>query len=380
MHCILVMICCGICLAYILMIFAFIIGIRKLQKIKIDSYKSQHFVNGISIIVPFRNEENRIHLLLNAVNNLLLPEIPVEIIYVDDNSNDNSRLIIQQFHVTSRSDIAFKIIDSTGTGKKMAQFTGAKNAKFDYMALIDSDCSPSPQWLKVMLSLIDDKTLMICGLTDYSPNYNSTIQKFFRIEHIALILCGIGAFGIKQPIYCSAANIFVRKDFYLQMQQDIYKNNTASGDDVFLLHAALAKGFNKNINICLDNKAIVYTMLPSSLNEFIKQRIRWGAKARFYRSGFSVFVVIITTLFNLILSSMIIVSFFIPKLFIYLLITLLVKTVAESILFFKGNRIFNENFLQFKQIQWQIVHIFYITITSILAIVSKKYNISEQWR
>ena len=51
----------------------------------------------LSVIVPFRNEEKRISYLLRSIKNQSLANFKFEIILVDDQSNDGSRKIIEEF-------------------------------------------------------------------------------------------------------------------------------------------------------------------------------------------------------------------------------------------------------------------------------------------
>ena len=83
----------------------------------------------LSIIVPIYNEAATIHLILDKIKNVSLPNnIEKEIIIVDDCSTDNSKTKIEDYiEGNSELDIKFYQHDKN-KGKGAALHTGIKNA------------------------------------------------------------------------------------------------------------------------------------------------------------------------------------------------------------------------------------------------------------
>ncbi|MFX1409874.1 MAG: glycosyltransferase [Promethearchaeota archaeon] len=101
----------------------------------------------VSIIIPIKN---RVNLLPNLIKNLLNLNYPqYEIIIVDDCSTDNTKDLLRKYPIKSIS-----LEKSVGSAK--ARNIGIKEAKNDIIALTDSDCFVSRNWLKNLVPFLDE--------------------------------------------------------------------------------------------------------------------------------------------------------------------------------------------------------------------------------
>lgn len=108
------------------------------QKIKKSNLASNE---KISVLIPARNEEQNIHLLLSDLQKMKNENL--EIIVFDDQSTDNTFNIIQEF---ADADRRIKGIQSSGLpdawlGKNNACFQLAQRAKGNYFLFVDADVS-----------------------------------------------------------------------------------------------------------------------------------------------------------------------------------------------------------------------------------------------
>ena len=71
---------------YFYFLFRVLSGLNNLNEPKDTSLRPEF----ISIIIPFRNESHNILQNLESIENLDYPENLFEVIYIDDNSTDNS--------------------------------------------------------------------------------------------------------------------------------------------------------------------------------------------------------------------------------------------------------------------------------------------------
>ena len=89
----------------------------------------------ISIIIPIYNKQNYILRILRSIQNQSLKDI--EIIFTDDNSEDNS---VQQIEKLQKEDARIKLIKhSKNIGTLINRNEGAINSKGEYLLFIDSD-------------------------------------------------------------------------------------------------------------------------------------------------------------------------------------------------------------------------------------------------
>ena len=98
----------------------------------------------ISVVVPFYNAEDTLELCLTAlIKQNLKPE---EIIVVDNNSNDRSKIIVDEF-INNSKDSKIVYLECKKKGPSAARNKGASIAKGDWLIFTDSDCVPSPSWI-----------------------------------------------------------------------------------------------------------------------------------------------------------------------------------------------------------------------------------------
>jgi len=106
----------------------------------------------LSIIIPIYNEAATIHLILDKIKNVSLPDnIKKEIIVVDDCSTDNSKTKIEAYiEGNSGLDIKFYQHDKN-KGKGAALHTGIKNASGEFTIIQDADLEYNPEEYSILL-------------------------------------------------------------------------------------------------------------------------------------------------------------------------------------------------------------------------------------
>ncbi|MBT3503948.1 MAG: glycosyltransferase family 2 protein [Cryomorphaceae bacterium] len=117
----------------------------------------------VSIIIPLLNESDSLKELnswiFKSFENL---ELEIEIIYIDDGSDDSSWKIIEELANTNNNvkGISF----TRNYGKSQALRVGFSEAKGEYVATLDADLQDSPEEIPVMIDkLIDSNLDMISG-------------------------------------------------------------------------------------------------------------------------------------------------------------------------------------------------------------------------
>lgn len=88
----------------------------------------------VSIIIPIYNPGNLLENCLNSIKNQTIEDI--EIICVDDGSNDGSLNILKEY---GKYDSRFKVIHQENLGAGTARNNGIKHACGEYILFVDSD-------------------------------------------------------------------------------------------------------------------------------------------------------------------------------------------------------------------------------------------------
>jgi cellulose synthase/poly-beta-1,6-N-acetylglucosamine synthase-like glycosyltransferase len=281
-------------------------------------------VNGITklkIIVPFKNERDRIQNLLDDLVREFARVDNVQVFFVDDNSEDESSDFIEAYLL--EKDLHFLVLPSFGIGKKSAIETANQFSSLtDYILTLDADVRLPNGYAEDVLRLVPDAGLTV--LTIAYPSPKSFLQSIVKIESLFQKPLFTGnAFG-KKPSLCSGAHLLYPTSFFEHVQP--YENNkqVRSGDDMFFLDACLKE------KLPIDFYQLsVETEYPLGWKNLLQQRKRWLSKSSTLKSKYyfrSVF------LFALLLSTPIVLFALAP---IYGLLFLVFRGITEILFVMK---------------------------------------------
>ena len=298
---------------YLITIVVFTYGFDKMEDFTTKKNKSK---TKFSIIIPFRNEADRLHDLLNSIEKLNYPTEFFEFIFVDDDSIDDSCAIIKRFFENTQNDIrVLKNIRTSNSPKKDAITTALKASTKEWIITTDADCILPTNWLKSFDNYIQQNECnMIVAPVTYITKH-SFLHQFQLLDFLSLQASTISGFGLQNPFLCNGANLGYRKEVFKKVDGFENNNSIASGDDIFLLEKFLQ--FDKTkVNYLKSDEAIVKTFPVNTFNDLLNQRVRWASKTANYNLLFGKLIGIIVFIGNGII-------ILLPLLVLYQLIPLL---------------------------------------------------------
>ena len=283
---IIIIIIISITLLYFLLIGSFILGFERVKTFELSHLKSK---NRFSIIIPFRNEKKNLPTLLHSISALNYTKAYFEIIFVDDDSDDLSADLLENFIVQSANnhiDITMiKTIRTTNSPKKDAITLAISKAKYDWIVTTDADSVLPKYWLESFDEYIQKhQPEMIAAPVTYA-NTKGFLENFQLLDVLSLQGATIGGFGINIPFLCNGANLAYMKQLFVEVNGFQGNSDIASGDDVFLLEKATRHKTIK-VNYLKCKQAVIYTSALSSRKDLIEQRVRWAAKSRSLKNVF----------------------------------------------------------------------------------------------
>jgi len=325
--------------------------------------------NPITVLVPFRNEQENLEALCQALIQQTLSSKLYEVIFIDDHSTDDSRRIVEETILQLDN---FRLISARGEGKKKAIEKGVEKAKFSFIVSIDADCYPGKEWLEIIGSyLSSSNTDLLIGLVSFNF-YKRWFKQFQFFEFASLVFSGAGAAALNKPIMCNGANLVFSKELYLKAKTSV-NNGFASGDDIFLLQYAKLNGYK--IDVLKSRKSVVYTNPLENVTSFFHQRVRWASKSKGYTDKYTLQIAWLVMLSSVI-QFLWPISFFLNVEFGLCLSTLiLAKFIFDYSLIASGSSFLGYRISIIQAISFFIVYPFYI-----ISVVSYALGGNVNWK
>jgi poly-beta-1,6-N-acetyl-D-glucosamine synthase len=321
-----------------------------------------HSTIAISVIIPARNEENNISGLLSALQLQQYPKELIQIIVVDDNSDDNTATIVQSFANITLIQLKEKGINSY---KKKAIEKGIAAASGQLIVCTDADCLPPPNWLQTIVAFKEEcNAVFIAAPVNLSPvppseGLGGLLYIFQALDF--MILQGITGAGVykKKLTMCNGANLAYEKHAFENVNGFEGIDTIASGDDMLLMYK-IWKQNPDGVRYLKSKEAIVNTQAAPTWVAFINQRIRWASKASKYEDKRIFWVLLLVYLFNLSFLVMIVMGYWWQA-----LLLIATKTLIELPFVISVARFFNQQQLLKYFLFFQPLHILYTIISGL---------------
>ena len=152
---------------------------------------------------------NRADLLTKGLQTLCEQTLAIseyEVIVVDNNSQDNTRAVTEDF---CRRYPNIRYFFETQQGLSHARNRGWREAKASYIAYIDDECKMPPQWLAIAKQIIDRLSPAVFG-GPYYGYYNSSPPHWWKESYEAFEPCDT-ARALSEKEYLRGGNLFIQR-------------------------------------------------------------------------------------------------------------------------------------------------------------------------
>ncbi len=253
-------------------------GIRKLLRTEDGEDFQKTEKTGFSIIIPFRNEQQRLPELLDSLSRIDYPPEKFEILMVNDHSHDRSVALIEAF-AGRHPETGIRIIDNkrqSDSPKKDALLTGIRTASYEWILTTDADTVVPASWLSDFDRHIRrDGSVMLFGGVRYLPG-NTPVEYLQYWDWQGLQALTLAGYGYGNPLLGSAANMGFEKEAFFRAGG--FEGNTqhAGGDDIFLMRKMHERFPGKVKSVRSSHQVTTYPV--AGWKDLCRQRIRWAEK------------------------------------------------------------------------------------------------------
>jgi len=246
------------------------------------------FTPAVTIIIPCFDEEKWIQRTIHSCINQDYPVDKLEVIVVDDHSNDRSaeRVVemIEQLKAADTSDNAYHVSERIrflqqpfNMGKRDAMARGAREAKHELLVFVDSDSFLDPFAVRNIVQPFRDKEMGgVSGRTDVANTYTNSLTKMQAVRYSVAFRIMKAAEGYFDAATCLSGPLSCyRKDLVLKylddwLNQTFLGQKATFGDDRSMTNFIL-----RHHRTTYQDSAVCMTIVPRSYHVFLRQQMRW---------------------------------------------------------------------------------------------------------
>ena len=171
----------------------------------------------MSIIICTYNRADILKVTLPSYKNMKIPEgVRLEIICVDNNSNDDTEAYLKTFiKIAHNRHITYKYCFESIQGLSHARNRGYQESSGNYIAYIDDECILPVEWLEIAVKHIKAKTPAFLGGPYYGKYLPGVSSKWFKESFgDSYILQYNLPDGSMNGRYLSGGNLIIRRNVF----------------------------------------------------------------------------------------------------------------------------------------------------------------------
>lgn len=236
----------------------------------------------VSVIIPVLNNARGIRLAVDAVRNQTYPADRVEVIVVDNGSDDETPEVVSQLPVRFLTEESVK-------SPYAARNRALEVAKGEMIAFTDSDCIPDERWLEHAVRLIQRENAdLMGGLVTFE--YSSKVTAAERYDSLINL-------EVKNNVLnrgaAKTSNLIVKKELFDEI--GYFLHDVRSGGDVEWTQRATRKGYKIVFGSDVRVKKKARTLIPLLKKLY---RIGKGQPAVWKAEGFNRFQILKKVLYD----------------------------------------------------------------------------------
>jgi glycosyltransferase involved in cell wall biosynthesis len=175
-----------------------------MKKARPGSDSTQRELPHVSVIVPTRNRAASLRQVLESLSAQVYPAARFEVIVVDNDSEDETEIVVHQAAALAPFPVRYH--RKQNDGPAASRNRGAEMAAGEILAFTDSDCIPSPGWVRTAVGAFKPDVGVVCG--PVRPLEIRQEQPFFT-HQIHLVNREDGLYP--------TANVFYRREVFLKL-------------------------------------------------------------------------------------------------------------------------------------------------------------------
>lgn len=217
----------------------------------------------VTLAIPAYNEEDSIAMTIESVLDLDYPEDKLEVIVVDDGSQDDTAEVVKEY----TDDERVELVQQENQGKGGALNTALDRASGKFFGCVDADSRLEPESVKNIVSNFDEDTAAIASAMKVHEPKNM-LQDVQWLEYLVGIFMR-NILGMINAIYVTPGPLSIYRKETIQDLGGFDEESLVEDQEIcFRLQ-------EKHWKVKHSRKGEVYTVAPDNLKDYYHQRKRW---------------------------------------------------------------------------------------------------------
>ena len=321
----------------------------------------------VTVIIPARNEQKRISACLSSLQNQTYPKSLMDVIVVDDHSEDDTAAAVDSFPMSNLRLIRLNefVEKPLNSYKKKAIEIAIAQSTGDWIITTDADCTAGPEWIWQLMAFQEKNSIEFIAAPVMLETKDNLLEVFQGLDFLTLQGITAAASHLKLHTMCNGANLAYSREAFHAVNGFENIDALASGDDMLLMYKIKEK-FPGKIGYLKSKKAIVQSLPAKTWREFWHQRIRWSSKADKYQDKSVFRILLLVYFFNLSLVLLFFLTFWSSTVLLVALLLLFCKTVVEFPFVNSVAKFFGQQKLMYYFVFLQPFHLLYVICAGFL--------------
>ena len=329
---------------------------------------------GVSIVLIARNEARSIGRCLQGLLQQDYPAHLMEIIVIDDHSEDETASMVRSFtdpRIVLYALNEFPEYIHPPAFKKSAITLAADRARYDTLVVTDADCHHPHTWLSTSAYHFHQRHAVFQTGPVMISRGQTMLERMQETEQMLLmIITGAGITSALHDIASGANMAFSKKAF---RSVNGYQGNEhyASGDDMFLIEK-MRDAFPDQIHFLKSIHATVTTDGKKTWRDLFNQRLRWAGKNKGLQNSLINRIWLFVGLYHILMVISLILALFCMVSWWSVWILFGVKWVTDYMLLRNVASYFQKQYLLRQFLPLQLMYGYYLVALGVLMMMGKK--------
>lgn len=244
-----------------------------------------NFTPGVTIIIPCFNEEEWIQRTILSCINQDYPIDKLEVIVVDDCSNDHSvekinEIIDKLYNEAERYQTKDRLkcfVQEQNLGKRDALVRGVEEAKHELVVFVDSDSFLDPFAIRNLVQPFKDPKMGgVAGRTDVANTFTNSLTKMQSVRYYIAFRIMKAAEAYFDAVTCLSGPLSCyKKEIILKHKEEWLNQHFLGQKATFGDDRAMTNFVLRHHRTSYQDTAVCSTIVPNKYPVFLKQQMRW---------------------------------------------------------------------------------------------------------